>query len=104
MTRGCLRHCAHLLDDPYLAPYADAIRGRAAHAEARALELMGGKGRLADWASAHEYYGLHRTAKGWVFREWAPNATEMWLVGDFSEWRLLPRFQLHRIPGTDVWE
>ena len=104
MTRGCLRHCAHLLDDPYLAPYADAIRGRAAHAEARALELMGGKGRLADWASAHEYYGLHRTEKGWVFREWAPNATEMWLVGDFSEWRLLPRFQLHRIPGTDVWE
>ena len=30
----------HLLDDPYLAPYADAIRGRAAHAEARALELQ----------------------------------------------------------------
>ena len=95
---------SHLLDDPYLAPYADAIHGRAAHADARALELTGGKGRLADWASAHEYYGLHRTKTGWVFREWAPNATEMWLVGDFSEWRLLPRFQLHRVPGTDVWE
>ena len=94
----------HLLDDPYLAPYADAIHGRAAHADSRALELTGGRGRLADWASAHEYYGLHRTKTGWVFREWAPNATEMWLVGDFSEWRLLPRFQLHRVPGTDVWE
>ena len=93
-----------LLDDPYLAPYADAVRGRAAHARARARELTGGKGRLADWASAHEYFGLHRTPEGWVFREWAPHATAIWLVGDFSKWQLLPRFKLTRIPGTDVWE
>ncbi len=94
----------HLLDDPYLAPFADAIKGRALHADARAHELTGGKGTLADWASAHEYYGLHRTETGWVFREWAPNATDMWLVGDFSKWELLPRYQLKRVPGTDVWE
>ena len=96
--------CPRLLDDPYLAPYADAVRGRAAHARAKARELTGGKGRLADWASAHEYFGLHRTATGWVFREWAPHATDMWLVGDFSKWDILPRFKLARIPGTDVWE
>ncbi len=95
---------AHLLDDPYLAPYQAAIRGRAARARALAKRLTGGKGRLADWASAHEFYGLHRTAKGWVFREWAPNATEMWLVGDFSDWRLKSRFKLTRRAGTDVWE
>lgn len=94
----------HLLDDPYLSPYADAIRGRAAHAEARAAELTGGRGTLADWASAHEYYGLHRTSEGWTFREWAPNATEVWLVGDFSQWRLATRFKLKRVPGTGVWE
>ncbi len=94
----------HLLDDPYLAPFADAIKGRALHADARAHELTGGKGTLADWASAHEYYGLHRTETGWVFREWAPNVTDMWLVGDFSKWELLPRYQLRRVPGTDVWE
>ena len=95
----------HLLDDTYLAPYADAIRGRAAHAEARARQLMGGrKGRLCDWASAHEYFGLHRTATGWVFREWAPNAKAIWLVGDFSDWKVLPRYELKRLPGTDVWE
>jgi len=97
-------HRPHLLDDPYLAPYADAIRGRAAHAAARADELTGGRGTLADWASAHEYYGLHRVPRGWVFREWAPNATEMWLVGDFSGWRIDPAFELRRRPGTDVWE
>ena len=93
-----------MLDDTYLAPFADAIRGRAEHARARADELTGGKIPLADWASAHEYYGLHRTAEGWVFREWAPHAREIWLVGDFSKWALLPRFKLKRVPGTDVWE
>ena len=94
----------HVLDDPYLAPFAAAIRGRAAHARARADELTGGKQTLADWASAHEFYGLHRTATGWVFREWAPNATAIWLVGDFSKWQRIPRFQLRRRAGTDVWE
>ena len=95
---------SHLLDDAYLAPFAGAIRGRAEHARARAAELTGGKSSLADWASAHEYFGLHRTSDGWVFREWAPNATDIWLVGDFSKWQLLPRFRLKRLPGTDVWE
>ena len=94
----------HLLDDPYLAPFAAAIRGRAAHARMRAAELTGGRQSLADWASAHEFYGLHRTETGWVFREWAPQATAIWLVGDFSKWRRTTRFQLKRRAGTDVWE
>ncbi len=100
---------ARLLDDPYLRPFEAAIRGRAEHALARAYELTCGKSSLADWASAHEYYGLHRLRKPrakkemWVFREWAPNATSMWLVGDFSKWKVDPRFELRRIPGTDTW-
>ena len=94
----------HLMDDPYLAPFAAAIRGRAAHARMRAAELTGGRQSLADWASAHEFYGLHRTETGWVFREWAPQATAIWLVGDFSKWRRTTRFQLKRRAGTDVWE
>lgn len=94
----------HLLDDPWLAPYADAIRGRAARADARAAQLAGAPEALADWAAAHTYYGLHRTAEGWVFREWAPHATAMWLKGDFSAWRREPAFELFRVPGTDVWE
>ncbi len=93
----------HLLDDAWLKPYEQAIRGRAARAQARVRELTGGAMSLADWASAHEYYGLHKTPRGWVFREWAPHATSMWLVGDFSGWRTLPNFELSRVPNTDVW-
>ena len=93
-----------LLDDPFLAPFESAIRGRAAHAKARAAELTAPGQRLSDWASAHEYYGLHRVRGGWTFREWAPNATRMWLVGDFSKWRRQPAFELKRLAGKDVWQ
>jgi len=92
----------HLLDDEYLRPYESAIRGRADHAKARARELAGSQS-LADWASAHEYFGLHKRNGKWSFREWAPNATSMWLVGDFSKWKIDPRFECFRIPGTDHW-
>ena len=92
-----------LLDDAYLKPYELAIRGRAAHAASRARELAGAR-PLAEWADAHEYFGLHRVRGGWVFREWAPHATSMWLVGDFNGWRIDPKYELFRVPNTDVWE
>ena len=101
---------AHLLDDEYLKPYEAAVRGRAQRAFARAAELTQGACSLADWANAHHYFGLRRApasrgrGRQWVFREWAPNATSMWLVGDFNGWKIDPDFELFRIPGTDVWE
>jgi 1,4-alpha-glucan branching enzyme len=102
MSLSPIRSC--LLDDPYLAPYAEIIRKRAALAEGRAATLAKGPGSLSEFACAHEYYGLHRTSSGWVFREWAPNATAMWLVGDFSGWQVTDTYRLHRLPGRDVWE
>ncbi len=93
-----------LLDDKYLEPYAEAIRGRRDHAFWLAERLAGKGGSLADWASAHEYYGLHRVRGGWTFREWAPNATEMYLVGDFSGWKLQRKFRLKRLNERDVFE
>ena len=95
---------ARLMDDPYLEPYAEIIRRRAALAEQRASALSKAPGALAEFACAHEYYGLHRTGTGWVFREWAPNATGLWLVGDFSGWQVCDEFRLQRVPGRDVWE
>lgn len=96
-----------LLDDPWLAPYADVIERRAQRAQDTVKRLTGGRDdpqALVAFASAHEYYGLHRTKDGWIFREWAPNATQIWLVGDFSNWEVRPEFQAVRIPGRDVFE
>ncbi len=98
---------AHLADDPWLAPYADVIDRRARYAQETALRLTGGEASLpalAAFASGHEYYGLHRVKDGWVFREWAPNATEIWLVGDFSGWKLDPAYRAERLPGREVFE
>ena len=95
---------AHLLDDIFLRPFEGAIRGRAKRAEDRIRELTGGKTSLSDWANAHNYFGLHRVKRGWIFREWAPKATSMWLVGDFNGWKISPAFECFRIPNSDVWE
>ena len=95
---------ARLMDDPWLEPYAPIIKRRHELVEKRIAELINVPGSLAEFACAHEYYGLHRNAEGWVFREWAPNAVNIWLVGDFTDWKIKDSFKLERIPGRDVWE
>lgn len=92
-------------NDSYLAPYEDAIRGRHEHALWKMNQLtQNGKLTLSDFANGHNYYGLHQTADGWVFREWAPNATEIYLVGDFNDWSEQKAYQCHKIKGTGNWE
>ncbi|MDD2597917.1 MAG: alpha amylase C-terminal domain-containing protein [Kiritimatiellae bacterium] len=93
-----------LQDDPYLEPYIDTIKRRSELVEKRIKELVAAPGSLAEFACAHEYYGLHKNTEGWVFREWAPNATAICLVGDFSGWKILDKFRLHRLEGREVWE
>ena len=44
-------------------------------------------GSLSDFANAHEYYGFHHTDDGWVYREWAPAADGVYLMGDFNDWQ-----------------
>ena len=36
-------------------------------------ELIGANGSIVDFANGHEYFGIHRTSEGWVYRE--PKAT-----------------------------
>lgn len=92
-------------DDTYLTPYQDAINGRHEFAMAKLNAFtQGGKQSLSDFANGHHYYGLHRTKSGWVFREWAPNATEIYLIGDFNNWTRTETFRCHRIEGTGDWE
>lgn len=93
-----------LMDDPYLAPYTEIIQRRSRAAEERVDALSQGPGSLIEFACAHEYYGLHKGDSSWVFREWAPNATAIWLVGDFSGWSVQEEYRLKRLPGRDVWE
>ena len=95
-----------LKNDPWLAPFAAAIEGRHNNVLRRERELTGESCSLSDFANAHKYFGLHRVRGGWVFREWAPNASSICLIGDFSDWKELPQFTLHPVEGSmpGVWE
>lgn len=98
------RQLGILRNDPWLEPFAAAIEGRHADAEKKLEELTRNTGgSLVDFANAYKYYGLHRDANGWVFREYAPNATNIWLIGDFSNWEDLEQFRLTRL-GDGTWE
>jgi len=88
--------------DPWLKPYAQAIEGRHEHAVCKEKELAG-EGTLQGFALGYLYYGLHKTRSCWIFREWAPNATAIYLVGDFSDWQELPEFRLEHTGDNGDW-
>jgi len=95
----------HLIaKDTYLTPYKGILRDRLLAIENTASRLTQNKTSLLDFASGHEYFGLHLRGDEWVFREWAPNATGLFLIGDFSEWREENRFSLKRITDDGIWE
>jgi 1,4-alpha-glucan branching enzyme len=90
--------------DKWLEPFAPAIVGRHRHAVDKIEELTGGNRSLHDFASGHLYFGLHRNARGWTFREWAPNATKIFLTGDFNKWKESPLYELKPVDENGVWE
>ena len=94
---------AIIKNDPWLEPYATAIEGRHQDAINKEKELTAGTGSLKAFANAYNYFGLHRTETGWVFREWAPNATGITLIGDFSGWKEYRKYALKPV-GNGVWE
>jgi len=91
-------------NDPWLEPFADAINGRHHDAVDAERRLTSATGSLSDFANAHKYFGLHREADGkWTFREWAPNATAVTLIGDFSAWCPDEKYSLSR-RDNGIWE
>ena len=93
-----------ITNDPWLAPYETAIEGRYNYFLRKEKELtQNGKISLSDFASGYLYFGLHPAESGWFFREWAPNATEIYLIGDFNGWQEKPEYKLNSI-GEGAWE
>lgn len=81
--------------DPGLLPFRPRILRRYARIQEVQDRITNGLS-LTDFASGYLYFGMHTTAEGWVFREWAPNASEMFLVGDFSQWQIREEFRVHK--------
>ena len=100
------KHIGIVASDPYLEPYEAAIRGRHEHALWKIGQLTrNGRQTLSDFANGYKYFGLHKVPRGgWVFREWAPTATDIYLVGDFNNWTEDEKYRCKRIEGTGNWE
>ena len=72
--------------DPMLAAFEGDINLRMGNYEYKRNVLLGDNQCISDFANGYEYFGFHRTDKGWVYREWAPAASNMYLTGDFNDW------------------
>ena len=93
-----------LKSDPYLKPFTAIIRRRLRLIEKTRICLTGDKVSLANFALGHLYYGLHRVETGWVLREWAPNASRIFLIGDMTGWEEKDSFAFQRSNSNGDWE
>ena len=82
-------------DDPWLEPYAQDIQDRYTRFLKRVEELGG----LDAVSRDHEKRGLfYDEEKGsWMYKEWAPNAELLHLIGEFNDWEVFsnPLMKLH---------
>ena len=67
--------------NPQLEPFKGDIDLRMALYNDTKNRLLGEGQTLNDFANAHNYFGFHRTESGWVYREWAPSAYQLYLTG-----------------------
>ena len=72
--------------NPQLEPFRNDIDLRMTkYNDAKTRLIKNGK-TLEDFANAHNYFGIHHLEDGWVYREWAPNAYQLYLEGEFNNW------------------
>lgn len=91
------------LSDPWLNPFKPVIESRIDKCISKENKLSGNS-NICDFAMGHHYFGLHRTGNGWTFREWAPNASAIFLTGSFSDWKENAGYELKRISRSGNWE
>ena len=88
--------------NPQLKPYWGDIEYRMHLYHHTKWRLLGDSTSLLDFANGHEYFGFHHVDGGWVYREWAPSAHQLYLTGDFNDWHWLD----HPMTRLDngIWE
>ena len=88
--------------DPWLEPHKTAIKKRDQYIHKSTDKILGDSS-LPDFALGFHHFGLHQSDKYWIFREWAPNATKIYLVGDFNNWQEEDEFALRKTNGGE-WQ
>jgi 1,4-alpha-glucan branching enzyme len=75
-------------EDPWLDPYVHDVQERFERYKEARKHIENAEGSLLNFAKAHYYYGINfdKEKRGWTYREWAPHAHQLYLIGDFNEW------------------
>lgn len=92
-----------LKDDSYLQAYKAQIEERYATYLKKKAQLTNDSGELTKFALGYLYYGMHSDMEHYIFREWAPNATCIYLKGDFNNWQLEEEYRFERLENGN-WE
>lgn len=76
--------------DAWLEPYADKLRKRQVHHDYLKRPIDENGGLLGPISQGYHHFGFNRGERdgqpGVWYREWAPGATKLSLVGDFNGW------------------
>lgn len=77
-----------VMADGWLQPYSRQIRDRQRLFDLKMKRIHQRAGSLEEYARGYRYYGFNRDAEtgAWTYREWAPAARRVSLIGDFNGW------------------
>ncbi len=91
--------------DSWLTPFNGHLAERFMRFHELLFRLEEAYGSLYDFAGAHEQLGItyDATAKGWYYREWAPAAEALFLIGDFNNWNRTSH-PLKKKEPDGIWE
>lgn len=78
---------ANIIDvDPWLEPHRRELEDLQRYINSKAGTILDGAS-IVDFSQGHLHFGLHSTKDGWVFREWAPAATKIYIISAKTNWQ-----------------
>lgn len=83
----------HFVDsDPWLAAFREEILRLGSYCKEKEQTFLNGVS-IDDFSRGYDYYGIHSFDSHLVIREWAPNATKMYLLCDENQWKADEAYQ-----------
>lgn len=73
--------------DPWLAPFKESLKARYSNAQKWIKKIDETEGGLEKFSRGFEKFGINIDKQNNItYREWAPNATQAFLIGEFNDW------------------
>lgn len=73
-------------DDPWLEPCKQALIDRHSRFVNKKKEIEASEGNLVKFSQGYKKYGFNRVEGGITYREWVPNANQVYIMGEFNGW------------------